>query len=475
MSHADRPGLDKLSVLDEHGSRRYVYPADARGKWSRLKPWVYGVLIAIYVALPLVHIGGHPAVWIDLPRRHFYLFGATFNAQDFYLAFFVFTGIGFSLIVAAALFGRVWCGWACPQTVFLDGVFRRIERLIEGPANERAKLARGPWTTEKIVKKSALHFIYFLMATLIAHIFLAYFASVDQLGRMITEGPGAHPGTFIWAVALTAIFYGNFWWFREQLCIVICPYGRLQSALQDKDTINVIYDRVRGEPRGKAKEKSEKGLGDCVDCNRCVAVCPTGIDIRNGNQLECIGCSYCIDACDDIMHKLGRKKGLIRYDSQRMVEENKRRFWRPRVFFYAFMGALGLTVATYVISQNDGFEAEVLRASGTPFSIVEGGVENTLRIHVVNKHGEAGTFRVEATPESARFVTLPDPEVRLEPFADHDLPVRILIPSAEWRRGIVVRLIVTDSLLPEPELIDIDVLGPHRIVSPPPKPSGGAP
>ena len=238
MAHKDdSPNLDTLSMLDEKGRRHYVYPADVKGRWSRLKPWVYTVLIAIYVALPFVHINGHPAVHIDIPDRHFFLFGATFNSQDFYLMFFVLSGIGFSLIVVAALWGRLWCGWACPQTVFLDGVFRRIERWIEGPAAKRKRLAEGPMTGEKFARKALKHAIYLVLAVVISHVFLAYFTSVDKLGAMITEGPAEHMGTFFWAVLFTAIIYGNFWWFREQLCIVICPYGRLQSVLYDKDTV----------------------------------------------------------------------------------------------------------------------------------------------------------------------------------------------------------------------------------------------
>lgn len=468
------PTLDKLSMLDEHGSKRTIYPAEVHGRWARWRPIIHYVLIAIYVALPFIEIGGHPAVWIDIGNRHFYLFGATFNAQDFYLAFFIFTAIGFSLIVAAALFGRVWCGFACPQTVFLESVFRKIERLFEGKAAERRRLASAPWTVDKILRKTGKHLVYLAMATTIAHVFLAYFASADRLGQMIVEGPGAHMGTFIWALVLTLIFYGNFWWFREQLCIVICPYGRLQSALQDQDTLNVIYDKARGEPRGKAKEKDRAkaagaALGDCVDCFRCVAVCPTGIDIRNGHQLECIGCTACIDACDDVMTKLERPRGLIRYDSLRAVETGKHRFWRPRVYFYSFMGLLGLVVATAVIMANDPFEAEPLR-TGTPFSIVEGTVVNQVRVHVVNKQGQPATYRIAASPahpDDARFVTLPQPEVHLEPFADHDLPVIIRIPGADWVRGRIVHLEVTSSFGDLKKEVEVKVLGPNRLAVPP--------
>ncbi len=478
------PDVERLAVLDGTGGRRYVYPADARGRWSRLKPFVYLVLISIYVALPFVDIGGNPAVWINLPERHFYLFGATFNAQDFYLAFFIFTAIGFALIVAAALFGRVWCGWACPQTVFLDGVFRRVERWIEGPAERRRRAASEPMSLETLVRKTLKHVLYAILSLVIAHVFLAYFSSADQLGRMIVEGPGEHPGTFAWAVVLTLIIYGNFWWFREQLCIVICPYGRLQSALQDQDTINVIYDHVRGEPRGKAKKAASPAaatgspfnilqpapapaVGDCVACNRCVAVCPTGIDIRQGHQLECVGCAYCIDACDEIMVKLDRPKGLIRYDSLRSVETKQRRFWRPRLMFYAGAGLVGLVVAGIVISHSDAFEAEVMRSTGSPFAVVDGGVENQLRVHVVNKHGKRAAFHLSAAPEDAAFITLPQPDVTLDAFADHALPVIVRIPGDAWKQGKEVHLVITHSLVAEPRRLEIQVLGPHRIVKSP--------
>lgn len=458
MSHYEAPNLDKLSTLDDRGTRRLVYPADATGRWSRLKPWVYAVLIAVYVALPFVHIGGHPAIHIDIADRQFFLFGSTFNAQDFYLAFFLLSGIGFGLIVVAALWGRVWCGWACPQTVFLDGVFRRIERWIEGPAAVRKRRDEGPWTGDKIVRKAAKHAIYVVLAVVIAHVFLAYFTSVDKLGAMITEGPVAHPTTFIWAVAVTVVIYGNFWWFREQLCIVVCPYGRLQSVLQDEDTINVQYDHVRGEPRGKA---TQQGFGDCVDCRRCVAVCPTGIDIRHGHQLECIGCSYCIDACDEIMVKLNRPTGLIRYDSQRAIEEGgKRRFWRPRVFVYFFAALVGLVVAAVVMSRNDAFEANLFRNQGVPYSVHDGIVENGARIHVVNKRASSTTFNVTVDPRWAPHIILPQNEVTLPTFKDFNFPVVLQIPVADYEYKMTIVVTVTDSASGESKEVPIQVLGP---------------
>lgn len=460
------PNLDSVSVLDERGSRQYVYPADAKGRWSRLKPWVYTILVAVYVALPFVHIGGHPAVHIDLPDRRFYLFGATYNSQDFYLAFFVVTGIGFALIVVAALWGRLWCGWACPQTVFLDGVFRRIERWIEGPASKRRRLADGPLTGEKFMKGALKHVIYLTLSVVIAHVFLAYFTSVDTLGAMIEDGPAGHMGTFMWAAIFTAIIYGNFWWFREQLCIVICPYGRLQSVLQDRDTINVQYDHVRGEPRGKVKAKeADPTVGDCVDCGRCIAVCPTQIDIRSGPQLECIGCAYCIDACDDIMAKVGRPAGLIRYDSLAAIEDGKRRSYkRPRVIAYAIAGLILVVVSTIVMSRNDTFEVNVLRIQGAPYTLTDTTLENTFRVHVVNKRNGHTLFKLAPGEGFADVLFLPQTDVELDTFQGRELPVFAKVPLERYKHGMEVHLTVTDTSTGEVSDIAVAVLGPRRPV-----------
>lgn len=488
MATPPRPNLDSLGVLDDKGSRRYVYPADARGRFSRVKPWVYLVLIGIYLALPFLEVAGRPAVLIDIAQRRFFFFGLTLNAQDFWLAFFVLTGIGFLLIVLAALFGRIWCGWGCPQTVFLDGVFRRIERWIEGSAEQRRRLAMGPMTVEKLLKKGAKHAIYLGLSFVIAHIFLAYFTGAEQLGHMIADGPGAHMTTFVPALIFMAIIYGNFWWFREQLCIIICPYGRLQSVLQDKDTVNVVYDNVRGEPRGKLKkgkdfpilptvtaragsaDVAEKSQGDCIDCGRCIAVCPTGIDIRNGHQLDCIGCAYCIDACDEVMLKVERPKGLIRYDSLRGVETGKRRFLRGRVYFYAVMGALGFVVASVVMLGNDPFEANLLRARTTPFVIEQDHLRNAASLHVVNKSAELATFSIKAAGDSERFIEIPVPSIEVEPFGGRDVPLVVRVPRADYVKDMIVHVEVGVSYTTEVKRVPVKVLGPPRL-APNPNPS----
>src|SRR5690606_21433497 len=278
---------------------------------------------------PFIKIGGKPIVFLDVAHRRFHLFGASFNSNDFWLVFFLVTGIGFGLIFVTTLFGRVWCGYACPQTVFLEGIYRRVERLIEGNRNDRIRRNHGPWNFDKIWRKSTKFVLFLAISVGLAHVFLAYFVSFPSMWTMVTSPPTEHIEAFIWTTAFAAVTFFNFGWFREQVCLIICPYGRLQSVMTDRNTFNVAYDVTRGEPRGKP---SEEGVGDCVDCRRCVQVCPTGIDIRNGLQLDCVGCASCIDACDEVMDKLGRPRGLIRYDSPNGLEGKKRRFLRPRVW-----------------------------------------------------------------------------------------------------------------------------------------------
>lgn len=448
--------LDRLHVINEDGSRRTVYPADVRGRFSRLKPWVFGVLMVVYAGLPWLSVDGRAAVLVDIPRRRAFLFGQVFNAQDFYLVFALVAGVGFILIVTSALFGRVWCGWACPQTVFLEGIFRPIERLIEGPASARAALARAPWTPKKIVKRALKHGVYLIVAWIIAHLFLAYFVSVEGLRKMILAGPGAHPTAFAWGLVPTGLLYFNFWWFREQLCLIVCPYGRLQSALQDKDTLIIGYDTGRGEPRGKAKDPN---AGDCVDCGRCIAVCPTDIDIRNGLQMECIGCARCVDACDDIMIKLGRPTGLIRYDSQRGLTEGKRRFWRPRIAYYAALSALGVVAVALLFSARSSFEANVLRPTGVPYVVADGVLRNQLTVHVVNKNPEASTLSLLVTVPEGVDVTLPQPTRTLESLEHASLPVLISLPQEHFRFGLEMEIEVRDERSGQSRTMRAPILG----------------
>jgi cytochrome c oxidase accessory protein FixG len=461
MSKHDAPNLTRLSVINEDGSRNHVHPADVKGRFTTLKPFIRWGLIVLWAVLPWIQIGNHPAVFLNIAERKFFLFGFVFNAQDAPLLFFMMTGGGFALIVATALFGRVWCGWACPQTVFLDGVYRQIERLIDGPRNERIRLAASPWTTEKIVKRVVKQTLFVALSFGIAHIFLAYFVSLGGLYEMMTSRPSENWGTFLWMAAITGILYFNFAWFREQLCLIICPYGRLQSALQDDDTVVIGYDAKRGEPRGKAKDDN---AGDCVDCGRCIAVCPTGIDIRNGLQMECIGCAACIDACDDVMAKLKRPRGLVRYDTFRGFETGKRRILRPRLAYYAVAGLVGLGVATVMFSRHEPFEANLLRVVSEPFVVESGTLSNRGMIHIIHKDSERTAYEVRPVFQQDVNIILPQPRVELGELGSHQVPVIVQIPTEKWTPERVVIFRVVNTVTQHERQVTMPILGPPSLM-----------
>lgn len=431
--------LRQLPVISEgslgrDGRHKRPYPADVSGRFVRARRVVYFVLIAIWAALPWIPVGGHPAVFLDVDKRQFFLFGATFNAQDMWLLFFALSGVGFGLVYATMLLGRVWCGWACPQTVFLEALFRPIERAINGPRNVAQRRARGPLGFERVWRMVATHAAYVMAALLVAHILLAYFVSIPRVFEMVRTNPGAHPEAFAWMLAVTGVMYGNFAFFREQLCVVVCPYGRLQSVLIDDDSLVVGYDEKRGEPRGKAVATDEP-RGDCVDCNRCVVVCPTAIDIRDGLQLDCIACTACIDACDDVMDQLERPRGLIRYDSLRGLRGTpgeKRRVLRPRLYAYTALLALGAVVAAFAFRGRVPFEANIVRLGGTPYTREGGTIRNAFELHVVNKRGEAATFQVEAASDPDLAFVIPIATFDLEPLASRRIPVFITMAQSSF-------------------------------------------
>lgn len=389
------PNRDTLTSVNADGSRYAIHPADVHGRFRRARSFVGYTLIALFVALPWIPIRGNPAVFLDVAQRRFHLFGATLSFQDTWLLFFVVSGLAFSLFYVTALLGRVWCGWACPQTVYLDLVFRRIERWIEGDATRRRQLDEAPWTPDKVFKRVLKNVLFFLGSAVIAHIFLSYFVSLPLLWGMMTHSPLEHWSAFLFVFISTTALYLNFGFFREQLCIVICPYGRLQGALIDNHSLNVAYDAGRGDPPGKPKDPAS---GDCIDCHRCVQVCPTGIDIRQGLQLECIGCTACIDACDTIMDRVGKPRGLIRYASLEELEGRKTRFVRARTVIYTLLLIIGATVALVALSRVQPASVNVVRMTGVPFFITETTVRNQFQVRLGNKTRSEMVFLAEVTP-----------------------------------------------------------------------------
>lgn len=455
-----RPDVDTLFSINPDGSRNVIHPADVKGRFQNRKHLIWFVLIGVYMALPWLKIGGRPAFLIDIQARHFYLLGNTFNAQDFWLSFFFVTGFGFTLFVVAALYGRVWCGYACPQTVFLEGVFRRIERWLEGSAHTRAKLDKAPLKA-KIWRRGLKMVVFFLIAAAIAHSFVGYFMPVEVLVEAVTGSPGKHPTAFAFVSIATLVIFVNFAWFREQVCIVLCPYGRLQAALYDEDTLLVGYDHKRGEPKGPA---TQQGGGDCVDCYRCVSVCPTGIDIRNGTQLECVGCANCIDACDDVMAKIGRDQGLVRYDSQRGFDTGKRRFARGRVFLYAVLMLLGLAMFTLALTRRRPFDALLRRTGSRPFVVEGTRVHNLFDLHVMNKRPHACTFTIAVVGPDGADTFVAAPEFELDSLQGRHIPVHVYVPLEEYRAGVrsSLRVICKDPAGDLERLATAPIFGPNK-------------
>lgn len=423
------------SSLNSDGSRTFVQVAEVRGRFDTARRLGFYALIVFWAVLPWLKIGGKPAIFVDVEHRRFFLFGATFNAQDIWLVFFLLTGVAFALLYATAIAGRVWCGWACPQTVFLEGLYRPIERLVEGSREKRIKLAKGPLTLDKVARRCVKHALYLVLSLFVAHVFVSYFVSLPRLWEMMRGPPAAHPEAFGWVVAVTALLYGNFAWFREQLCLIVCPYGRLQSALVDDDSITIGYDEKRGEPRGKV---GAEGAGDCVDCKRCVVVCPTAIDIRHGMQLECIGCSACIDACDEIMDKLGRSRGLVRYDSLNGLLGKPKRVLRPRLYVYTFFGVLGLAVATFAFSKHARFEANLLRLPGLPYVVDADTIRNSFEVHLVNKRATTETYLVEPQPMAGASFVVPLARVELTSLASARAPIFVVMDRQQFHGDFVV-------------------------------------
>jgi cytochrome c oxidase accessory protein FixG len=396
------------------------------------------------VALPWIPINGYPAVFLDVQERRFHFAGLTLATQDLWVGFFLITGLAFSLFYVTALFGRLWCGWTCPYTVFLEHVYRRIERLIDGDATARRRLEDAPWTTAKIARRVLKHGVFLLVSAVIAHIFLSYFVSLKKLYEMMKGPPSEHLLAFGVVMFLTGALYFAFSWFREQFCIILCPYGRLQSALTDDHSVVIGYDKVRGEPRGKVGSTT----GSCIDCRRCVQVCPTGIDIRNGMQLECIGCAACVDACDDIMIKLKRPTGLVRYDSHVGLHGGKTKIIRPRILFYTCLLLLGAGVFLFSASHISSMSASAVRMVGAPFYVADGVLRNQFLVRVINKHNSPSSYRLEIVGEMppemkvAGFVET----LQLPPLGEEQKTLVLSLPESAFKKSFKLQVKVTDDL-----------------------------
>lgn len=406
---------DSVATISKEGKRNFINPKKPKGRLYNLRTWFSIFYLIVFFTLPFIKVHGEPLLMINVLDRKFIIFGMVFWPQDFFifgigmLTFVVF------VILFTVVFGRIFCGWACPQTIFMEMVFRKIEYWIDGDAAQQKQLKSMPWNAGKIFKRAFKFVVFFVISFIIANFFLAYLISMDELLGYV-ENPGAHVGTLISLLIFTTVFFFVYWWFREQACIVVCPYGRLQGVLLDKNSIVVAYDRLRGEPRGRqskqtkaneekdedckctdckgdggckdavAKLEAVKPLGDCIDCAACVRVCPTGIDIRNGTQLECVNCTACIDACDAIMVGVNKPVGLIRYASENSITQGVSLKLTGRIKAYIAVLSLLLSLLVFLLVSRTDLDARLMRTAGMTYNTLpDGRITNLYNLKLANK------------------------------------------------------------------------------------------
>lgn len=396
----DQSFRDSVATINDKGDRNFLFPKKPKGRYTQRRQLMSYLLLAVFFSVPFIRIGGQPFLMLNVLERKFVIFGQIFWPEDFFIfVIAMITGVLFVSVFTVA-FGRLFCGWVCPQTIFMEHVFRRIEYWIDGDRNQQLRLARSKWTAEKIRKRSLKNSIFFGISFLIANFFLMYIIGTDDWWEIVSDKPSEHMGGLSGMLIFSAVFFFVFAWFREQACIIVCPYGRLQGALLDRNSVVIAYDYLRGEKRGKFRKKEDRealGKGDCIDCNQCVDVCPTGIDIRNGTQLECTNCTACIDACDNIMDKTNKPRGLIRYDSENNIANGSGQIFTGRVKAYIAILAVLLSLFGYLLSSRADVEAIFLRLPGQPLvKVDENTYSNAYNFKLLNKTPEdrVYSFRV---------------------------------------------------------------------------------
>ena len=396
---------DKVSTVDKEGRRIWIYPKKPAGPLTTARGIVSIVLLVFLMLAPFIRIYGQPLLLFDILERRFVIFGMVFWPQDFYLFVLVTLALVVFIVLFTVVFGRLWCGWACPQTIFMEMVFRRVEYWIEGDSRSQMELNRSPWTSTKIFKKGLKHLIFYGISFIIGNTFLAYLIGTDRLIGIITDPPEKHIVGLVIMVMFSAVFYWVFAFFREQVCTMVCPYGRLQGVLLDPNSIVVAYDFKRGEPRGKLqRRKVDRSRGDCIDCHQCVEVCPTGIDIRNGTQLECINCTACIDVCNTVMKKVKRPLGLIRYASYNGIRSGQRFRFTPRTIGYTVVFFMLFTLTLVLLLSRKPIDITILRTPGMMYQQTEDGyMTNLYNLKVINKTYEERTIDIRLKSPKGRI------------------------------------------------------------------------
>lgn len=406
---------DSIGTINEEGKRNFLHPKKPSGSLTKKRSLVAMGLLVLLFSIPWIRINDQPLLMLNVIERKFVLFGNIFWPQDFYLlAISMIIGVLF-VVLFTVVFGRLFCGWVCPQTIFLEHVFRRIEYWIDGDRGQQIRLSKLPWNhPEKLRNRILKNLIFWVISFLIANDFMMVIVGTDNWLLVVTDGPLAHLGNFIGIIIFTTIFYFVFSWFREQVCIIVCPYGRLQGAMLDRNSIVIAYDYLRGENRGKFKKsenRKESGKGDCIDCNQCVDVCPTGIDIRNGTQLECINCTACIDACDAMMDKVNLPKGLIRYASEEEIAESKPRKFTTRAKAYTAVLTILIITMGFLLSKRPTLDATILRAQGLTYQTREGDlITNLFTFSVINKSTDTVQYDIVLlNPEKGQIEFIGNP------------------------------------------------------------------
>jgi cytochrome c oxidase accessory protein FixG len=422
-----------LSTLNEDGSRRRIRPRYSRGKYFIRRRVTAYALMFVFFVIPYLRMGGKPLILLDLPRREFTLFGTTFLPTETLLFMLLFLSLVLVIFLATALLGRVWCGWACPQTVYMEFLFRPVEYWLEGGWRGAKKLdRRGGISGRRVLKQG----IFVVFALFLAHTFLAYFVGVERLALWVQRSPLEHPTSFLLMLGTTVLIFADFAWFREQTCLVACPYGRLQSVLLDRRSLIVGYDAARGEPRQKGVLERPASAGDCVACNLCVLTCPTGIDIREGLQMECTHCTQCADACDSVMLRVGKRPGLIRYGSRAEFEGRRDAGLRPRAILYPAALAVTLGAFVWLLGTRANAEVTVLRGLGEPYTIqTDGTVANQIRIKVSNRGSAERAYRLslEGAPEATMIAPI-NPLV-VPGGATRTTSVFVVLPRSAFHEG----------------------------------------
>jgi len=451
---------DRMSTIDREGKRVWVFPKMPKGKLTNYRRIVAYSLLAFFYLAPHINVNGDPLIFLNILDRRFVLFGQAFYPQDFHLLVLAAITLLVFVILFTVVYGRIFCGWACPQTVFMEFLYRPIEYLIDGDRNKQRELARQGMTPLKIGKRIVKHGLFYAISFYTSLTFLAYIIGWNEVNALLEAWPSENFAGLFGIVVFAGIHYFIFAWFREQVCTLVCPYGRLQGVMLDHNSIVVAYDYLRGEPRGRGKNEEK---GDCIDCKRCVDVCPTGIDIRNGTQLECINCTACIDACNSVMYAVNKPKGLIRYASERSISEKKKHLLNARAIAYSIVLVILLGVAGFAFSNRDEIETTIVRTQGTMFqSYGDDALSNLYDLQMINKSTEKVTLELKLL-EPEGEIKIPGESLILDKGEVIKRNILVILPEAELSSSNTHVLIGVYDEGKEIDQISSSFVGPNSL------------